>query len=102
MASSRSEPIEWPALKVYCAVDFAIERHALAPAHVLDDDMMHRQTQARPVQQRAFEDRLVVERDWIGGDGQIRPRPLLAAPRRKLRFDRRDQFQRQRAGALSE
>jgi hypothetical protein len=88
MASSRSEPIEWPALKVHCAVDFEIERHALAAAHVLDDDMMHRQTQARPDQQHAFDDRLVVERDRIGGDGQIRLRPLLAAPRRKLRLDR--------------
>jgi hypothetical protein len=87
MASSRSEPIEGPALKVHCAVDFEIERHTLAPVHVLDDDMMHRQTQARPDQQHAFEDRLVVERDRIGGDGQICLRRLLAAPRRKLRLD---------------
>jgi hypothetical protein len=98
MASSRSEPIEWPALKVHCGVDFEIERHALAAAHVLDDDIMHRQTQARPDQPHAFDDRLVVERDRIGGDGQIRLRPLLAAPRRKLRPDRRHPIRRQRAG----
>jgi hypothetical protein len=78
-------------------VDVKIERHALAAAHVLDDDIMHRQTRARSDQQHAFDDRLVVERDRMGGDDQIRLRLSLAAPRRKLRLYRRRPFQRQRA-----
>jgi hypothetical protein len=65
-------------------VDVKIERHALAATHVLDDDIMHRQTRARSDQQHAFDDRLVVERDRMGGDDQIRLRLSLAAPRRKL------------------
>ncbi len=68
------------------AVDLEIERDALAPVDVLDGDMMHRQPPPRGDQQHPLEDRLVVERDRVGGDGEIRLRPSLADPRRKLRL----------------
>ena len=55
----------------HCAVDFEIEGDGLAPLDILDGDMVHRQAAARGDHQHALEDRLVVERERIGGDGQF-------------------------------
>ena len=53
------------------AVDFEIEGDGLARFDILDGDMVHRQASARRDHQHPLEDRLVVERERIGGDGQF-------------------------------
>ena len=79
------------------AVDLEIEGDGLAPFDVLDGDMVHRQAPARRDQQHALEDRLVVERERIGGDGQLGLGPAPRDARLRLGLDRRDALERQRA-----
>ena len=79
------------------AIDFEIERDGLAPVDVLDGDVVHRQASARGDHQHPLEDRLVVERERIGGDGQFGLRPLSGDPGLQLGLDRRDAFERQGA-----
>ena len=58
------------------AVDLEIEGDSLAPFNVLDGHVVHRQAAARGDHQHPLEDRLVVERERIGGDRQFGLRPF--------------------------
>ena len=79
------------------AIDFEVERDGLPRFNVLDGHMVHGQASARGDHQHPLEDRLVIEREWIGGDGQFGLRPFSGDPGLQLGLDRRDAFERQGA-----
>ena len=64
---------------------------------VLDGDMVHLQAAPRRDHQHPLEDRLVVERERVGGDGQFGLRPAPRDPGLQLGLDRRHAFERQSA-----
>ena len=57
--------------KAHPAVDFEVERDALAPADVLDAEVVDKQAPAAGDEQNALEQGLVVERHRIGGERHL-------------------------------
>ena len=84
--------------KRHRAVDLEVERDALAPPDMLDGDVVHRQAPARRDHQHALEDRFIIERERIGGDGHVRLRPAPHDAPVEVGFDRAHPFERQGAG----
>jgi hypothetical protein len=79
------------------AVDLKIERNGLARFDILDGDVVHRQAAARGDHQHPREDRLVVERERVGGDGQFSLRPFPGDTGLELGLDPGHAFERQSA-----